>query len=339
MDAFRAQLDELMGKDRNLLPHEKNARGHHFSDPDICKHYICGFCPSELFTNTKSDLGPCHKVHDKQYREQYIAEKSKGEYPYEADWIHYLERLVQDLDRKIKKAHDRLDTQDALPEVPPENQAQLEDITSQIHTLLGKMEQLGEEGKVDESQALMRVVDRLKAEKEILIRGGVVNLAGSAGLGALGINLGQEKKMKVCETCGAFLVVGDTEKRMASHLEGKQHQGYAKIRQAIEEYRKKKEEDHASRRRTSSGGGQFERGGDRDRERDRERDRGDRGDRDRDRDRHRDRPYPDPRGRDHRDRGDRERERDRGDRGDKERERDRGDRERERDRGDRDRRR
>jgi len=181
-------------------------------------------------------VGPCHKLHDDFCREQYLAEKNKGEYPFEADWIHYLERLVQDLDRKIKKAHDRLDTQDTLPDsmVAPENREQLERITTQIQTLLGQMEQLGEEGRVDESQALMRVVDRLKAEKELLLRGGIAGIAGNMG----GIAMGQEKKMRVCETCGAFLVVGDTEKRMASHLEGKQHQGYAKIRQSIEDYHK-----------------------------------------------------------------------------------------------------
>lgn len=72
MDVIRQQLDELMGKDRNLLvcccgcdllvtdhlqPHEKKGRGPHFTDSEVCKNYICGFCPSELFTNTKSDLG------------------------------------------------------------------------------------------------------------------------------------------------------------------------------------------------------------------------------------------------------------------------------------------
>jgi hypothetical protein len=47
----------------------------------------------------------------------------------------------------------------------------------------------------------------------------------------------QEKRMKVCEICGAFLVVGDTEKRISSHLEGKQHIGFALIRKTIEDWR------------------------------------------------------------------------------------------------------
>jgi hypothetical protein len=176
---------------------------------------------------------------------------------------------------------------------------------------------------VDESQALMRVMDRLRADKEMLLRGGLLGITtNGTALGAIGI--GQEKKMRVCETCGAFLVVGDTEKRMASHLEGKQHQGYHKIRQAIDEYHKRKEEEHRARR-ASGGGGRdsFRAGGDRERERERERDR----ERDRDRLRERDRPFNDS-NRGGRDSRDRERERDRGG----ERERDRGG-ERERDRG------
>ncbi len=40
--------------------------------------------------------------------------------------------------------------------------------------------------------------------------------------------------MKVCDICGAFLVVGDTEKRTASHLEGKQHIGFELIRKTTD---------------------------------------------------------------------------------------------------------
>jgi hypothetical protein len=35
--------------------------------------------------------------------------------------------------------------------------------------------------------------------------------------------LEKEKRMQVCEVCGAMQASTDTEKRLASHLEGKQH--------------------------------------------------------------------------------------------------------------------
>ena len=47
----------------------------------------------------------------------------------------------------------------------------------------------------------------------------------------------QEKQMEVCEVCGAFLIVGDAQQRIDDHLTGKQHVGFAKLRQAIQEIR------------------------------------------------------------------------------------------------------
>ena len=41
--------------------------------------------------------------------------------------------------------------------------------------------------------------------------------------------------MEVCEVCGAFLIVGDSQTRVDDHLMGKQHMGFAKIKATIEE--------------------------------------------------------------------------------------------------------
>jgi len=221
-------LDELMGKERNTLPAAKINRDAHFSDPEFCKFYICGFCPNDLFTNTKSDLGTCTKLHDDIIKQMYQDSSKKNTYSYERDFIHHLERLIDDLDRRIKRGHDRLDVQDDKAEIPltVENAEKVKQISERIQNLLGQIEDLGEEGKVDESQQLMKLVDKLKQEKEQIIQ--------SNDNRPLSAN---EKRMKVCEICGAFLVVGDTEKRMMSHLEGKQHQGFALIRKAVSDYK------------------------------------------------------------------------------------------------------
>jgi len=139
-----------------------------------------------------------------------------------------LERLIDDLDRRIKKCHDRLDVQDDKEEIPltTESAEKVRLISERIKSLLTQIEDLGEAGKVDESQQLIKVVDQLKAEKEHIIQ--------SNDNRPLSAN---EKRMKVCEVCGAFLVVGDTEKRMLSHLDGKQHQGYALIRKTVTDYK------------------------------------------------------------------------------------------------------
>ena len=71
MDRIRSQLDELMGKDRNLSLVEKNRMKEHYDDPDVilnsyfllinntkvCKYALVSTCPHDLFPNTKCDLG------------------------------------------------------------------------------------------------------------------------------------------------------------------------------------------------------------------------------------------------------------------------------------------
>lgn len=49
-------LDQLMGTHRNAVP-EDNVKPLTYSSEEVCKFFLCGFCPSELFTNTKADIG------------------------------------------------------------------------------------------------------------------------------------------------------------------------------------------------------------------------------------------------------------------------------------------
>ncbi|XP_017073879.1 putative RNA-binding protein Luc7-like 2 [Drosophila eugracilis] len=60
-----------------------------------------------------------------------------------------------------------------------------------------------------------------------------------------------EKQMKVCEICGAFLIVGDAQQRIEDHLMGKQHLGYSKLRNAVTEINdaRQKEREQEDRRR------------------------------------------------------------------------------------------
>lgn len=83
-------------------------------------------------------------------------------------------------------------------------------------------EHLGAQGKVDEAQNVIGMCDTLKEEKEQL----------KAELEA---SMEQEKLMEVCEICGCFLIVGDTDQRIGEHLTGKQHMGFAKIKATVDE--------------------------------------------------------------------------------------------------------
>lgn len=67
---------------------------------------------------------------------------------------------VMDLDRKVKRGRDRLAQEvDATPApVPAEKSEQLSVLEEKIKKLLEQIETLGESGKVDEAEALMRKV-------------------------------------------------------------------------------------------------------------------------------------------------------------------------------------
>jgi len=50
----------------------------------------------------------------------------------------------------------------------------------------------------------------------------------------------KDKQMKVCDVCGAMQAVQDNEKRQQTHLEGKLHTGYQKIREHLDILRRKR---------------------------------------------------------------------------------------------------
>ncbi|OWR44013.1 luc7-like protein 3 [Danaus plexippus] len=347
-------LDELMGRHRNTNPNEKIKKPN-WEDPEYCKYYMVKFCPHDLFVNTRADLGVCPKVHDDEVKDLFErAESSYKKAQYVEEFLRFCRHMISDVERKIQKGKQRLELMNSKPEGPPMTQAQTEKnqeqvqlLSEKITALLREAEEAGSCGNVEQAQGLMKLCDRLKDEKEQLLK----QQENSHWSMTAELAAAQEKQMEVCPVCGAFLIVGDAQQRIDDHLSGKQHVGYYKLRQAYEEMneaREKEQQEKERRRREERERERSIRGGglgsdrrdrermERDRERDSHKDRErDRGDKERDRERHR--SNREERNNRHEDR-DRERDRDRDrerDRGDKERERDRDkerDKERERDR-------
>lgn len=223
-----------MGTARNLTDEEKKGyREIRWDDREVCGCYLVRFCPHDLFVNTKSNLGPCPKIHDLKLKESF--EKSSRHDLYvprlEAELAQFCDKLVQDLDRKLRRGRERIaQDQDATLMYPmsAEKSEQLATLEEKMKKLLEQIENLGEEGKVDEAQALMKKVELLTAEKNALLQ--QLTLAPT-----------QEKKMALCEICGSFLVANDAQERTQSHVTGKQHLGYSMVRDYLAEYKDKKE--------------------------------------------------------------------------------------------------
>lgn len=47
--------------------------------PELCKYFLCGFCPNDLFLNTRVSLGHCDQKHDEGLAEMWntLAEKER----------------------------------------------------------------------------------------------------------------------------------------------------------------------------------------------------------------------------------------------------------------------
>ncbi|KAL3319123.1 Luc7-like protein 3 [Cichlidogyrus casuarinus] len=229
-----ALLDELMGRNRNAAPTDK-VKEPHWSDDDICKFYICAFCPHELFVNTKSDLGPCTNVHEEKMRDAYLKSSRSGKMGYEEEFAKFLQGLVDECDRRIQRGHDRLkggsiyitESHTKVGTIDIIKQDKIDALTKRIEELLAQAETLGSEGKVDQAQGVMKLCEQLKSEK--------ANLEGENRP-----MLNQGKELEVCEICAAFRIKDDAPQRVEEHLAGKMHIGYAKIRDHLREFNEKK---------------------------------------------------------------------------------------------------
>ncbi|OQV21138.1 Luc7-like protein 3 [Hypsibius exemplaris] len=271
-DYMAQLLDEMMGRGRNLAPNEQ--KDLNWDDESVCKHYLVNYCPNELFTNTKADLGICRLIHDDKLAEKYRASPKKGTLGYEDKFMRFLQDMIQEVDRRIDRGRGRLEAtkQVAANTMGAKFDDRIRDLADKIEALVKEAEELGGQGKVEEAQLKLRLSDQLRKDRD-----GVIATMESA--------VQQEKQLEVCQTCGAFLIVGDAQQRIDDHLSGKQHVGYARIKQTLKEEEEKLAKELEERRKARDGGRESSRGKseksdrkdvsarDRDRDRDRSRDR------------------------------------------------------------------
>lgn len=368
MDAIRKQLDVLMGANRNGDVREVNRK---YYDRDVCRLFLVGLCPHELFQLTKMDMGACPKMHSLQLRKEYEEAKAKGLENYDRDLEDVIDRLIVECDRKITRALKRLEDDDAkaaiaisvtevtqtpevlelskqikeklkevdqydlegktdmkirsleivdelrtkradmqsmllldafnkdraslpqplpnppplapLPVVAPDARTQ-----EMINEKLKKAEDLGEQGMVDEAQKALEEAEALKKLASMAPRQEPV--LDSSKYTAADVRI-TDQKLRVCDICGAFLSVYDSDRRLADHFGGKLHLGYMQVREKLAELQ---EERNNKRKVLEEERRSKERSKEREREASRDLDRGDSRDRGRDYDRRsrdRDRHY------------------------------------------------
>lgn len=257
-DFQRQMLAELMGaqtvEDGDLT----------FDDDRVCKNFLCGLCPHDLFSNTKNELGACPKTHMATLKEKYEEARKDKDYGYEARLIPILEDHVRECDVKIGRLQQRLDqTIDLSPEASAKDR-EVKECLVEIGETLSTAEAMGAEGSVAGSMAMMEKVEQLK-ERRKQLENDMKQLVPQAAQ--------QQQKLRVCECCAAYLSIFDNDRRLADHFGGKMHMGFSLIRSRLKELRE------AARRAPPPSSSSRDRDrSDRDRS---DRDRSDRGSRDR----------------------------------------------------------
>ncbi|KAJ1965112.1 splicing factor [Dipsacomyces acuminosporus] len=222
-DMARQLLQELMGE----FQHSNKS----YTDRDVCKDYLVKFCPNQLFTNTKADLGQCDLVHDDRLREAYQSSKDRGRLGYEDDFYQRLQRLINDLQRKVKRALDRITAEADEHLVNPYKEEKEEKaimMDERIKGMLKQIEEYGENGRVEDALEVYMQMEKLKADLNAL----------KERIDSINPMFKNEKRLEVCDVCGAFLVPNDASKRLDAHIEGKQHQGYIRIQKTLDEFKR-----------------------------------------------------------------------------------------------------
>ena len=233
MEGLRKTLDNLMGKDRNLPIREQIIKRKHFDDPDVCKFFLIGFCPHELFQYVKSsNIGECHYRHDQQFKISFESDPDREYYQtkYEETLISFLESITSEVDLKMKRCLERIEM--PLPDqvLNKDAQIEIENLDKEITEKINEAEHLGENGLIDQSEKLMKEIEQLKIQRNLL-----TNTKEHSAIY-------KDRQMKVCEICGALQSAIDNEKRIQTHKEGKIHSAYLKIRQYLDLLRKKRME-------------------------------------------------------------------------------------------------
>ena len=164
------------------------------TDPKLCRSFLVGTCPHDLFTNTKQDLGACPKIHSPALKDEYLANpKAPGVQSFEFDYMRDLSKYIDECNRRIDSAQRRLEkTPDEIRQTNGLLK-QINDLAESIRTGLMEIEILGTSGMVSravEEHVRIRAAILTKAEHEAKLKA-LSDTSGPSG----------HQKLQVCYVC------------------------------------------------------------------------------------------------------------------------------------------
>ncbi|ORY61550.1 uncharacterized protein BCR38DRAFT_36646 [Pseudomassariella vexata] len=223
----RKLLEQLMGN-----PISSRSSQLSLTDPKVCRSFLAGTCPHDLFTNTKQDLGPCPKVHAEGLKAEYesLPEPARQKYGFEYDYMRDLQKYIDECNRRIDAAQRRLEkTPDEIRQTNVLLK-QIAELGASVDCGLEEIRVLGEMGEVSRAYDEFfkcRQAAQTKLERERELKA-LSDTSGPSG----------HQKLQVCDVCGAYLSRLDNDRRLADHFYGKMHLGYAQMRKTYDAFPK-----------------------------------------------------------------------------------------------------
>ena len=104
LQSLNMAIEQLMGAGQSSRHAQLS-----LTDPKVCRSFLVGTCPHDLFTNTKQDLGPCPKVHSESLKGEYDASQDKAKFGFEYDYMRDMQKYIDECNRRIDAAQKRLE--------------------------------------------------------------------------------------------------------------------------------------------------------------------------------------------------------------------------------------
>ena len=228
----RKLLEQLMGDNFMGNAAASKTANLTLTSPQVCRSYLAGTCPHDLFTNTKQDIGPCPKFHPENLKIEWdgLSEDQKTKYGFEYDYMRDMQKYIDECNRRIDQAQRRLEkTPDEIRQTNNLLKT-ISDLARTINTGLLEISCLGEVGSVSLACSEFYKVRTAKLAKEQAERD-LKSLSDTSGPSG-------HQKLQVCDVCGAYLSRLDNDRRLADHFYGKMHLGYAQMRRTYENLQK-----------------------------------------------------------------------------------------------------
>ena len=207
----------------------------------MCKAYLLGMCPGELFAGTKeADTGGCSGAHDPRLRRAYVVAAATTDFGWDRDLERALEALAARADKLIARSRERVAEEAAAEGCPPppaidiDGAPELAALSSVLEAAAAAGAAAAERGDLERAAAAEEEVEALRRERAqataalLQARAAADDRAGAPSA---------RQRMRYCSVCGAFVSLSDSRDRIADHFGGRSHLGYVALRQKIRHIR------------------------------------------------------------------------------------------------------